>query len=119
MTIPNRFVLPEAAESIKIDKRLLRNVNINCKNTYIVSIIGDTLKPEYENNDKVLLDTSHTSFKDGNIYFIRVNDQYYVRRVNVSPNKVKCIPFDKEQDAFVLEEKTYEIIGMIIPRIRL
>lgn len=119
ITIPNDFSLPETCEFIKFDKRLLPYDFIDYSKTYIVSITGDTLKPEYENNDKVLLDTSHTSFKDGYIYLIRVDNQFYVRRVNVSPNRVKCIPFNREQDAFVLEEKSYEIIGMIVPRIRL
>lgn len=119
LSIPNNFSIPETTEFIKFDKRLLPYDFIDCSKTYVVSVSGDTMKPEYENNDKVLLDTSHTSFKDGYIYLIRVNNQFYVRRVNVSPNKVKCIPFNKEQDAFVLEERTYAIIGMIVPRIRL
>ena len=122
VAIPNDFTFPQHPEVIKIDKRLLRiekGLTIDYNNTYLVSISGDNLLPEYHNNDYVLLDTSHTSFKDGYTYFIRVNNQNYVRRVNVSPNKVKCIPFNNEQDAFVLEENEYEIVGLIVPHIRL
>lgn len=57
--------------------------------------------------------------KSGYTYFIKVGSQYYIRRVNVSPNRVKCIPFNNEQDAFSLEEEHYEILGLIIPHIRL
>lgn len=122
VTIPNSFTLPKNPEVIHIDQRLLnieKGLTINFNQTYLVSISGDALKPEYLNNDRVLLDVSQRSFKDGYTYFIRVNNQPYIRRVNVLPDKVKCIPFNNEQDAFYLEEKKYEIIGLIVPRIRL
>lgn len=118
ITIPNGFSIPDTCEFIKLDKRLIPP-DVDCSKTYIVSVTGDTLKPEYENNDKVLLDTSKTSFKDGFTYLIQIGEQFYVRRVNVSPGRVKCIPFNKEQDAFNVEQISHDIIGMIVPRIRL
>lgn len=122
VTIPNNFSLPKHPEVIKVNGRLFnveKGLNVDFNQTYIVSVSGDNLEPEYKNNDRVLLDTSHRSFIDGYTYFISVNKHNYVTRVNVSPNKVKCIPFNKEQDAFYLDTNGYEIIGLIVPRIRL
>lgn len=122
VTIPYSFTLPKHPEVISIDKRLLnfeKGLATDNSQMYLVTISGDTLSPVYENNDRVIIDTSHKTFKDGHIYLIKKDDNYYIRKVNVLPDKIKCIPFNDKQDAFYLRVGEYQIIGLIIPRIRL
>ena len=122
-TIPHNFSVPENPETITIDKRLLsvdKGLSVNYSHTYIVSISGETMSPDYMSSDKVLLDTSQKSFNDGYTYFIYVNKIPYIRYVNVLPDKIKCVPFNNKQDTFYLEKTSeYEVVGVILPRIRL
>ena len=76
VSIPDNFVMPTKPDTIRIDKRLLTvlDIDINYNQTYLVTIKSHTLKPEYENNDRVLLDTSQKVLRDGYVYLIKVGD---------------------------------------------
>lgn len=103
-------------DSVFIDRR--DNLEINLNSCVIVSVNGNSLSPEYEHGDKVILDTSFTRLIDGYIYVFLYNDECYVRQIYKTPNKIKCVALNDKFDTFYLNGD-YEICGLIVPRIRL
>ena len=85
-----------------------------------MDISGNSMSPEYNDRNKVLVDTSDKNFTDGNIYMFKINNQTYVRLINITPDKTKCIALNKEFDTFYLDANIeVNVIGSIVPNIRL
>ena len=110
-------------ESIYIDKRFFltdKGLPINPANCEIVTISGNSMFPEYQHGDKVIIDKSDVEFSDGQIYAFRYKGQCYIKEINLLGNKVKCISINKEYDSFYIEEnEDFRVLGRIIPRVRL
>ena len=102
-----------------VDKRCFKNTNLNhCK---IYEVTGNSMSPVYNDKDKVIVDSSMKSFIDGHIFLFKYNNNLFMRLINVSPDKIKCISLNKEFDTFYLDStvESMTVIGLIIPRIRL
>lgn len=112
----------EASEVALIDSKLLvtrKGISINPKFCEIVTVSGDSMSPEYQDGDRVIIDKSVTSFIDGHIFAFGYNGQCYIKIINLLPDKIKCIPLNPQYDAFYLsKEDTISIYGLIIPRVR-
>jgi len=104
---------------IYIDKRLLGDSNPD--KCYIHEVSGNSMSPAYNDGDKVIVDSSKKTFKDGHIFLFKYNNNLFMRLINVSPDKIKCISLNDEFDTFYLDSfmETTMILGLIIPRIRL
>ena len=118
----NCSLYQKTTDYVYIDEKLLcadKNININPNKCFILSMIGSSLAPVYSEGDKIILDTSHKSFKNDYTFAFKVNGQCYLRKINILPNKVKCISINDDQDTFYLDDTdNIEILGLIVPRIR-
>ena len=102
-----------------IDRRSLSSNSIDFLKLYEVS--GNSMSPAYNDKDKVIVDSSVKSFIDGHIFLFKYNKNLFMRLINVSPDKIKCIALNKEFDTFYLDSniESVTVVGLIMPRIRL
>lgn len=118
----NCNLFQKSTDFVYLDEKLLcsdKNININPNKCFILSMIGDSLSPVYNDGDKIILDTSHKSFKSDYTFAFKINGQCYLRKINILPDKIKCISPNNEQDTFYLTDtNNVEVLGLIIPRIR-
>ena len=118
----NSNLFQKTTDYVYLDEKLLcsdKNININPNKCFILSMIGDSLAPVYSDGDKIILDTSHKSFKSDYTFAFKINGQCYLRKINILPDKVKCISPNNEQDTFYLTDtNNVEILGLIVPRVR-
>ncbi len=116
-------VLDESSEYIIIDSRFLtseRGMRVNPKNCKIVRVSGNSMFPEYQHGDRVIIDESDTNLTDGQIYAFRYDGQCYVKEINRAGNKIKCISINKDYEPFFVERDVdFKVFGRILPRIRL
>ena len=115
--------LKENYETIIIDEQFLsreHGIKINPKNCKIVRISGNSLNPEYNHGDRVIVDEADKNLTDGQIYAFSYCGQFYVKEINRAGNKIKCISINKNYEQFFIEDyDNLKITGRILPRIRL
>jgi YD repeat-containing protein len=116
-------VLDEYSETVVIDERFLmseRGMRVNPKNCKMVCVSGNSMFPEYQHGDRVIIDESDTNLTDGQIYAFRYDGQCYVKEINRAGNKIKCISINKDYEPFFIERDVdFKVFGRILPRIRL
>ena len=116
-------VLDESSETIIIDSRFLmseRGMRVNPKNCKVVHVSGNSMFPEYQHGDRVIIDESDTNLTDGQIYAFRYDGQCYVKEINRAGNRIKCISINKDYEPFFIERDVdFQVFGRIMPRIRL
>lgn len=112
----------EQFETVHIDKKLLvskKGLSINPKYCEVLTVSGDSMMPDYHHGDRVVLDKSITEFIDGQTFAFIIDNQCYIKTINILPDKIKCIPLNKEYDAFYIDRNTnYKVLGLIVPRVR-
>jgi transcriptional regulator with XRE-family HTH domain len=125
MESSNYVVVPYLNDSktkIYLDRSILsdKTFNISINNCRLINIITDSMSPDYKLGDRAIIDTSVQHFIDSQIFVFSMNDNTYIRRVNVMPNQIKCTADNDTYDTFYLQQgDEYKIIGALVPRIRL
>lgn len=116
-------VMNENQEYMCLDERLFitdRGTRINPKNCEIVTVSGNSMAPEYRHGDRVILDKSVKNWIDGHIFAFRYNGECFIKEICLLAKRVKAIPINKEYEAFFIEsDDEVEILGRIVPRVRL
>ena len=116
-------VYNEEPEYAYLDKKFFisdKGLSINPKYCEIVSIYGDSMLPEYRHGDKVIIDKSVTKFIDGQIFAFSYEGQTFIKEINLINKRIKCIPLNDKYDPFYIDENMpYQVIGLVIPRVRL
>lgn len=113
----NTIAVPYKNKVIHIDKSVLPSKEGNWE---FIDVSGESLSPEYHDSDKILVDKSDNQFTDGKVYAFDINGTTYIRRINISPNQIKCIPLNKEFDTFYLNSNDeVNVLGVISSKIRL
>lgn len=122
LSIPNQHIF-SSNEKFAIDKRLIQigNLNINPDECYLLRIDQNDLQPMFNDGDMIIITTSIKHFLNGHIHMFSYNNQTYIRKIVLLPNKIKCISLSCKEDTFYLEDSTKGIViyGMIIPKVRL
>lgn len=113
-TLDERFV--------QIDRTLLntdKSLHVRPEHCVILRLSGDCLSPLYESGDMFVLDMSFNAFKSDYIHAFVINGQCYIRRIQILPDKVKCISVNENQDTFYLNNlEGVNVLGLIVPRLR-
>jgi transcriptional regulator with XRE-family HTH domain len=112
-----------SSEKFAVDKRIiqLENFNIEPNDCYLIRANSDDLQPMFNSGDMVIIVSSIKRFLSGHIYSFEYNNQHYIRKIVLLPDKIKCISLSCEEDTFYLEDSTkgITIFGLIIPKFRL
>lgn len=90
----------------------------NPKNVKIITAIGDSMKPEINDGDAVFIDISDTLILRDGIYFLRVDGQLFLKRIQrLVGNKVALISSNKAYKEQIVEldsDIEFRIIGRAI-----
>lgn len=105
-------------KTIVFDKSIIPTVTPYT--SFVIEAGDDTLSPYWDKGDKLIIDTSCKQLHDGNIYVFMYNNQCYARKINILPDKIKCIALNNEYDTFYLNNDggNYAIIGKVVPKVR-
>ena len=63
----------------------LKRRGLNPDDLAVISVRGDSMEPELNDNDLILLDRSLTTPKDGEMFVVRYAGDLFVKRVQVMP----------------------------------
>ena len=117
LSVPDNLDFNNAQyEVLYIDDRLFSApFDINTSSCCLVSVKSDCTASDYINFDKVVIDTSVNRFTDGHTFVFRYKNQNYISKINVLPDKVKCIPLNQKFDTFYInQEDTSVIYGVVL-----
>lgn len=106
---------------IGIDRRFIAGLNpVNLK---VFSVVGDSMEPEYEENDLAIVDMVNHRYdfvKIPGIYMVRVGDVVYIKRVEFLPNGgLKLISLNPNYGELLPHKDgyEYEILGKVCGKI--
>lgn len=84
----------------------------------LVDIVGDSMIPDLQPGDWVMLDTKLTSIINGHIYAVRIGSELVIKEVNLlSGNKIELVSRNdryKPQEIEIQEEEPTPIIGKVV-----
>lgn len=104
--------IKQIISTVKIDKKLISNSKANTLR--IITVDTDSMTPYFFKGDRVIFDESYNTFKDDDIYVFRVNNKTYVRKVTVTPKKIKCVAFNSDYDTFDIIAIECEVYGKLL-----
>ncbi len=89
------------------------------KNMVLMRVHGDSMQPEIQDNDVVLLDQSKRDIFPGHIYAVGFDDSIYLKRIDRIPGKVilKSVNPEYPPVELVVQEQTAEqfrVIGQVL-----
>ncbi len=92
---------------------------MNAKSVSAITVCGDSMNPNLNDGDIILVDTSSKDISDGKIYIINIDDKLFVKRLFINPISKKIIirsdnPFYPEFEA---DENTIAVCGRLIMRV--
>ena len=78
-------VLAEAdVTPVKIGREIIKNIwNAKPENLKIFKASGDSMADTIEDNNILLVDTSKTDYRNGGIFLITINNDWYIKRLRL------------------------------------
>lgn len=85
----------------------------------LMRVDGDSMAPEIQNGDAVLIDRSQTAPRPGGTYAISVEDLIYLKVVNAEPGKLVLTSHNAAYSPIIVDtrghlENTVQIIGRVV-----
>ena len=86
------------------------------KNLCIVTGFGDSMRPLFNPGDPLLVDTSVTSVEFDSIYFFRIGDEGYIKRLQRIPGEgLRVISANKEYEAWTItKDMDFQVFGRVL-----
>lgn len=113
-------VLTEAdVTPVKIGREIIKNIwNSKPENLKIFKACGDSMQETITDNDLLLIDVSKTDFRNGGIFLLTINNDWYIKRLRLRiTGELDIISDNKSYPIETLTpETTHEIkiIGRVI-----
>lgn len=116
-------MLSSEERKVAVDKSFI--AGLNPANLKVFEVVGDSMSPEYEENDWVIVDMvnrRHDFVKIAGIYIVRIGEIVYVKRVEFLPyGKVKLISLNPKYGDIYPHKEGYdddwEILGKVCGKI--
>ena len=87
--------------------------------TEIVYAQGDSMSPEIESGDALLVDTSQTEIINGVVYAFNYEGQPMCKRLQKIGNEIKAISKNSDYDPFFIDfNNQFNIIGRVVGLMR-
>ena len=85
----------------------------------LMRVDGDSMAPEIQNGDAVLIDCNQTGPRPGGIYAVGVEDLIYLKIVNAEPGKLILSSYNPAYAPIVVDtreqlESTVQIVGRVV-----
>jgi len=115
LALPNQ---PGVIESVKVSPEwLARNIsgNIDAQNLAIVTGFGDSMRPVFGPGDPLVVDTSAPIWRGDGVYFFRVDDEGYIKRLHKTPRGITVISANKEYPPWdITPEMEFELFARVL-----
>ena len=115
-------MLNSEERKVAVDKSFI--AGLNPANLKVFEVVGDSMSPEYEENDWVIVDMVNCRYefiKIAGIYIVRIGEIVYVKRVEFLPyGKVKLISLNPKYGDIYPHKEGYddwEILGKVCGKI--
>lgn len=115
-------MLSSEERKVAVDKSFI--AGLNPANLKVFEVVGDSMSPEYEENDWVIVDMVNCRYefiKIAGIYIVRIGEIVYVKRVEFLPyGKVKLISLNPKYGDIYPHKEGYddwEILGKVCGKI--
>ena len=88
----------------------------SAKNLCIVTGFGDSMRPLYNPGDPLLIDVSTTSVEFDSIYFFRIGDEGFIKRLQRMPGiGIRVLSDNTRYDAWdIKSDMDFEVFGRVI-----
>ena len=97
-------------------KDWLRRVATSVKDLVLMRVTGDSMTPNLQKNDTVLIDTNRKDIKEGEIYAIRYDYTIMVKRLAFRPGQKVLVISDNKTDfePYEVAIQDLHVIGQVI-----
>ena len=103
----------------KVPRKTLRDYGASISMTEIVYAQGDSMSPEIESGDALLVDTSQTEIINGVVYAFNYEGQPMCKRLQKIGNEIKAISKNSDYDPFFIDfNNQFNIIGRVVGLMR-
>lgn len=103
----------------KVSRSELRRYGASIPNTEIVYAQGDSMSPEIESGDALLVDTSQTEIINGIVYAFNYDGQPMCKRLQKIGNEIKAISKNPLYDSFTIDYNSqFNIVGRVVGLMR-
>ena len=104
----------------KVPTRTLRELGANKNATHIVYAQGNSMTPEIQSGDALLVDTSQTDIIDGVVYAFNYDGQPMCKRLSKIGKKIKAISNNPSYAPFIIDFKniSFDIVGRVVGFVR-
>ena len=99
----------------KISQTVLKDYGANVKSTEIVYATGDSMSPEIEAGDALLVDTSQRDIIDGVVYVFSYDGQPMCKRLQRTADSFKAISKNPQYEPFDIDRTLdFRIVGKVV-----
>lgn len=95
-----KFKISGKKESISFSKKFINNY-LPDKKYFVINAIGDSMKPEIKNGDKLIIEISDDNkIKDNNVYIFSYKKQIFVKRLVRNINQISVISDNQDKTIY-------------------
>jgi len=103
----------------RVPNRTLRELGANKNQTHIVYAQGNSMSPEIQSGDALLVDTSQTDIIDGVVYAFNYDGQPMCKRLSKIGKEIKAISNNAAYEPFMIDfNMQFNIVGRVVGFVR-
>lgn len=104
------------SENLPLPSQLLQKYfNADKHETEIIYAKGDSMSPDINDNDMILVDKSKTSVKDGQIYVFSYDGQPMCKELKTSGSSIIAISKNTNYPPFIIDKTlNFRIVGQVV-----
>lgn len=105
----------ESQDMFSLPNNFLQYFKADVKASEIIFAEGDSMSPEIEAGDMLLIDKSKTNIIDGLIYIFNYDGQPMCKRLQKLGDKIKAISINTNYEPFIIDKSLhFKIIGRVV-----
>lgn len=105
----------DITDKLSLPNKLLDFFKANKSMTEIIYAKGDSMLPEINDNDMLLVDKSQTNIRNGSIYAFNYNGEMMCKQLNTSNDSIIAVSKNQNFTPFIIDTSLhFKIIGRVI-----
>ena len=105
----------DITDKLSLPNKLLDFFKANKHMTEIIYAKGDSMLPEINNNDMLLVDKSQTNIRNGCIYAFNYNGEMMCKQLSTSNDNVIAVSKNQSFPPFIIDKSLhFKIIGRVV-----
>lgn len=105
----------DITDKLSLPNKLLDFFKANKSMTEIIYAKGDSMLPEINDNDMLLVDKSQTNIRNGSIYAFNYNGEMMCKQLNISNDSIIAVSKNQNFTPFIIDTSLhFKIIGRVV-----